>query len=168
MGECAPPPSLHSNPPYHTRHGGEGRPAIIEAELCADDGCEDEGNRGGSAATNTSPPPPPLPRTKTICMRIQRLLFVSLHPSTHNPYIYCHLLLAGLHILLPQDDNQGSLGVLHHYLQGHSNSEVVAAKDRGPRTSWTFITVYPDDFFCACVHMNGGTGEEGSSNVSDV
>jgi hypothetical protein len=67
--------------------------------------------------------------------------------------------LAGLHALLAQDDNQGSLGVLHHYLQRHSNSEVAAAKDRVPSTSWTFMTVYPEDFFCICVDTNGGTGE---------
>jgi len=35
------------------RRGGAGRPAITEAELCADDVGEED--RGGSSATNTSP-----------------------------------------------------------------------------------------------------------------
>jgi hypothetical protein len=43
VGECALPSSLHSHPPYRTRRIEAGRPAIIQAELCADDGCEDEG-----------------------------------------------------------------------------------------------------------------------------
>ena len=42
-----------SSPPYHMRRGGAGRPAITEAELCPDDGCEED--RGGGSATNTYP-----------------------------------------------------------------------------------------------------------------
>jgi len=48
-----PSQNLHCNPPYHMRRGGAGRPAITEAELCADDVGEED--RGGSSATNTSP-----------------------------------------------------------------------------------------------------------------
>ena len=85
-----PSQNLHCNPPYHMRHGGAGRPAITEAELCADDvGEEDSWWEFGHKHVS-------LPFPKTICMRIQRLPSVSTSPvplcSTIPPIT--HTLLA--------------------------------------------------------------------------
>jgi hypothetical protein len=140
------------------RCGEAGRPAITEAELCADDVGEE--GRGGSSATNTSPSLDP----KTICMRIQRFPFVSPSPvplcSTIPPITHTLLAtsVAGLYVLLAQADNRGSLGVLRRYLQ-HSNSEIAAAKDRLPSISRTFIAMCPEDVF-VCVYVGYMNGEQ--------